>query len=262
MSNTKFCPNCGHPHSLGEQVCSQCGTPLPGGAPYGQQPTQPMAPPPYNPYGQQPQQPMDPTQPMMQPQQPMDPTQPMMPPQQNNTNMILIIIIAILVVAIAGGVVWYLVNRDKEPDATEQVATIPNIDTVAPVSEAAATEPAVSLDDAPAMEPAKKKSDSPYDYLVDGSIGKYKIKMEISINGGTISGRYRYVRNKGLGGWLMLTGSTSGNSFSMYEENSSGNVTGTFEGSFNKSDSHLSMSGTMWNYKGDAYSYNVSGSAN
>ncbi len=262
MSNTKFCPSCGHPHNAGEQVCSQCGAPLPPEGGYGQS-TQQMAPPMQGqPMGQpmmQGQPPMGQPpmgQPMMQGQPPMG--QPMMPPAQNKTNIVLISIIAFLVVVIVGGVVWFLVKDKDEPAATEQVATIPNIDTVAPATDVAVAEPAAEEKVEP-VKPAKKSS--PYDYSVSGSIGKYKIQMQISINGGTITGRYRYIRMNGAGGWLKLSGYTSGSSFEMYEENSSGEVTGTFEGTFNKSDSYLSMSGTMWNYKGDSYSYNVSGSS-
>lgn len=238
MSVPRFCPICGQPVPAGHNACPNCGQPFDSAAPVGNQ----------QPYQQQP--------PYQQSYQPTPP--PNAPKPKNPLILVVIILAGLLVAGIVAAIIYFATN--KEEKAVETIIA----DTTAVATDIAA-EPApaeVAAEPVVAEEPAKPqrpRRSSPYNYVVDGSVGKYKITMEISLNDGMINGRYRYNRMKGAGGWLQLNGYYSGRHFEMYETDNNMAVTGTFSGSFSQSGDDLSMSGNMINAKGTNYSFNVSG---
>lgn len=233
MNGLKFCRNCGTPIPPGQSACPNCGTPV-----------NTVAPEPNPAMGNLPQQVVENNK------------------LRNNTLMIVLIAVVgllVLLVLIFGIV---LLTRDKD-DSSENMQAATPIEQYQSVADSVATPTAVAeapLDMPQEQQPAKpKRRSSPYMYVVDGSIGSYKINMDITISGGSIQGRYRYNRMKGKGGWLDLSGTASGGTFQMWEYDKNGNNTGNFSGTYTISGDKLRMSGSMTNAKYDTYSFNVSG---
>lgn len=178
------------------------------------------------------------------------------PPKPKNPLVLVVIILAgLLVAGIVAAIIYFA--TDKETETVEQL----NIDTTTVVIPTETTTDTVIAQPAPEPEkPAHPKVSSPYDYVVNGSVGKYGIVMEISFNGdGSISGRYRYTRMKGAGGWLTLYGYHSRGSFEMFETDNNDNVTGTFSGNYSTDGDAVTLSGSMINAKGRSYNFNANG---
>lgn len=222
MSASKFCANCGSPVPPNGNNCPNCGAPVMSVG-----------------HAQIPQ-----------------------PQKPKNTLMIVLIAVVGLLVVVGVIVAILLIGKDKEKEQatlnpTEMVATTDTAATTTPTTPA----PTAATESAPLPPPPDKpaRRSSPFTYVVDGSIGKYKIEMDLDIGGGTLSGRYRYNRMNGKGGWLTLSGYSNGQSFTMSEYDSSGNCTGYFEGTYTISGDNLTMRGSMTNAKGTTYKFNVSG---
>lgn len=224
MNDMKYCQNCGKPMPASAPACPECGHP---NATYTPQ------------YNYQ---------------------QPSMSPAPKNNNKLMIIIIAllaVLVIAIVAAIIIFSSSSKEETSTQEPVIVTDTIHTTVPVEPVVQQTPEVVAETAP----APKRSSSPYDYTLKGSIGQYKIEMEISSNYGDITGRYRYNRMNGKGGWLSLRGNVKAGDFYMEEYTSGGKNTGTFSGTLEISGSRIRMYGTMWTDAGKEYSFNASGSS-
>lgn len=177
------------------------------------------------------------------------------PPKPKNPLVLVVIILAgLLVAGIVAAIIYFATNKETE--------TVINTDsTTAVVTPAETAADTVVAQPAPEPEkPAHPKVSSPYDYVVNGSVGKYGVVMEISFNrDGNISGRYRYTRMKGAGGWLMLYGYHSNGTFEMFETDNNDNVTGTFSGHYSLNGDAVKLSGSMINAKGRSYNFNADG---
>lgn len=176
------------------------------------------------------------------------------PPKKNNGVLAALIVIAVLLVIVVALLVVYLV-KDKEPtpqetENTEVVETrTVNVDTAsatpAPVAQPKAPEP---------PEMAKEEMQRPLEgnYSLSGSVGKYGVVMQLNIDGNYISGKYRYTRMKGAGG------QTQGQLY-ISEYNDMGENCGNWSGTYHLSGNKLSISGSMVNFKGTTYRFNLSG---
>lgn len=185
------------------------------------------------------------------------------PPKKNNGVLAALIVIAVLLVIVVALLVVYLV-KDKEPtpqetENTEVVETrTVNVDTAtpAPVAQPKAPEP---------PEMAKEEMQRPLEgnYSLSGSVGKYGVVMQLNIDGNYISGKYRYTRMKGAGGWLTISGERSGGQTQgqlyISEYNDMGENCGNWSGTYHLSGNKLSISGSMVNFKGTTYRFNLSG---
>ena len=185
------------------------------------------------------------------------------PPKKNNGVLAALIVIAVLLVIVVALLVVYLV-KDKEPtpqetENTEVVDTrTVNVDTAtpAPVAQPKAPEP---------PEMAKEEMQRPLEgnYSLSGSVGKYGVDMQLNIDGNYISGKYRYTRMKGAGGWLTISGERSGGQTQgqlyISEYNDMGENCGNWSGTYHLSGNKLSISGSMVNFKGTTYRFNLSG---
>lgn len=186
------------------------------------------------------------------------------PPKKNNGVLAALIVIAVLLVIVVALLVVYLVKdkapAPKEVQNTEVVETkTVNVDTAsataAPVEQPKAPEP-------PAMA---EEMSRPLEgnYSLNGSVGKYGVVMQLNIDGNYISGKYRYTRMKGAGGWLTISGERSGGErqgqLYISEYNDMGENCGNWSGTYHLKGNKLSISGSMVNYKGTTYSFNLNG---
>lgn len=188
------------------------------------------------------------------------------PPKKNNGVMVALIAIAVLLVIVVALLVVYLVKDDKpaqqETQNTEVVETkTVNVDTTT-------TEPAVTPKPK-APEPPEMAKEREMrrplegNYSMSGSVGKYGVVMQLNIDGNYISGKYRYTRMKGAGGWLTISGERSGGETQgelyISEYNDMGENCGNWSGTYHLSGNKLSISGSMVNFKGTTYRFNLSG---
>lgn len=180
-------------------------------------------------------------------------------PQQpkRNNNTLLIIIIALLAALVIAAVV-YIFSSNKSSEETEKavettVVAVPAADT------AATATPAAPIAESNVKAEPQRES-SPYGYVLYGSVGKYKIKVELDVTGESITGRYRYTRKNGAGGFMDLYGTRSCKNFEISEAYN-GEPTGYWWGTINTDGDNIRLSGSMQNAKGTVYTLNVKGRA-
>lgn len=196
-----------------------------------------------------------------QPFQPYQQPYPQQPPK--NDRGLKIAIIVLLGILVLGGaiVATYFITKSGEK-SEEKVEVVADTAAVGGIVTSAAEEVAKS-DSLKQAEADAKKADAedakakatpadPNHYT--GSIGKYKVDCYIYFNGSTVTGKYRYTRMKGTGGWLSLGGTKSGNHVELSEWTNEGEVSGYWSGTISGNSIH----GTMTNYKGTNYSFNIS----
>lgn len=187
------------------------------------------------------------------------------PPKKNNGVMVALIVIAVLLVIVVALLVVYLV-KDKEP-AQQETQNTEVVETKTVNIDTTATTPAVAphpkAPEPPEMAKERMRRPLEGNYSMSGSVGKYGVVMQLNIDGNYISGKYRYTRMKGAGGWLTISGERSGGEtqgelyFSEY--NDMGENCGNWSGMYHLNGNKLAISGSMINYKGTTYSFNLSG---
>ncbi len=92
------------------------------------------------------------------------------------------------------------------------------------------------------------------DIELQGVIGDYPVKVNLTINGGNVTGSYYYLRS-GSGARLYLNGTLDDAGWMGLEEtNSDGMVTGNFDGTYIKGDGY---SGRFVNYLGDEMQFSL-----
>lgn len=109
-------------------------------------------------------------------------------------------------------------------------------------------------------------ADAKEDWIVEfeGSIGKYPVKMYLNLKNidnydwCEVEGKYCYT-SSGSGSYLYLSGVRQGDSMKLSEYNDKGEITGTFEGSFNiyGNLSSIEYTGTFTNYKGKTFNFSL-----
>ncbi len=187
--------------------------------------------------------------------------------QKNSTVKIIIIAVAIVLVIVIGVLIALILNKndDKETGAVEDTTAVVSTDAASattPDSTPTTTTEAPAAEAAP--EPAEEVQRSlEGNYSLSGSVGKYGVVMQLDISGDYVSGKYRYSRMKGAGGWLTVSGNRSGGDSSgeiyISEYNDMGENCGNWSGTYSLNGNKLSISGSMMNYKGDTYSFHLSG---
>lgn len=187
------------------------------------------------------------------------------PPKKNNGVMVALIVIAVLLVIVVALLAVYLI-KDKDsaqqaPQNTEVVETkTVNVDTTTTAPTAV---PQPKAPEPPEM--AKEEMQRPLEgnYSLSGSVGKYGVVMQLNIDGNYISGKYRYTRMKGAGGWLTISGERSGGQTQgqlyISEYNDMGENCGNWSGTYHLNGNKLAISGSMVNFKGTTYRFNLSG---
>lgn len=208
-----YCSHCGKPLDEGTQFCPYCGT------------NQTDAP----------------RRPMYQNGTPL-------PPQNSNRGLIigLIAVVAVLAVAV---VAFIVVSQGKEAKKTE--AAEPVHDTLViqkevkqvPAETQTLPKNASKVNTYPAADPRPQGT-----YFLSGKVGKYPIKMSLTIDGTDISGFYYYERS-GSGASMDIYGQANGQNLSVYEVEQNNGCTGAFDGKFDGN----SFIGTFVNYKGQVF---------
>lgn len=208
-----YCSHCGKPLDEGTRFCPYCGT------------NQTDAP----------------RQPMYQNGAPF-------PPQNSNRGLIvgLIAVVAVLVVAV---VAFIVVSQGKSDKKTE--AAVPIHDTLViqkevkqePVETQTLPQNASKVNTYHAADPRPQGT-----YFLSGKVGKYPIKMSMTIDGTDISGFYYYERS-GSGASMDIYGQANGQNLSVYEVEQTNGCTGAFDGKFDGN----RFVGTFVNYKGQVF---------
>lgn len=116
---------------------------------------------------------------------------------------------------------------------------------------------AVTEDDETPM-PSAQSSGNHARAAFSGTVGKYPIEMELTLNSdNSVTGRYRYTKTGG--GWLTLTGHRDGDYMELFEYTSDGQSTGEFSGTVNAGMSWVEYSGTFTNSKGKSFKFSLNG---
>lgn len=186
-------------------------------------------------------------------------------PRRSKKGLIIGLSVVLFVVLVVCGVLVYI-DQFYEPSAEEsEYVSAPQS---APAAEPAAapyveatdsdkTAPSAAAVEAPAFDPTRE-----HDYNLSGKVGKYSIKMEINLDDNRITGRYKYTKS----GWLTLYGrlepsGISGGEIYLEAYTDEGNQCDSWKGTYTMKGRQMNIKGTMWNYKGDPYSFNASGHA-
>lgn len=116
---------------------------------------------------------------------------------------------------------------------------------------------AVTEDDETPMPPAQSSGNHAR-AAFSGTVGKYPIEMELTLNSdNSVTGRYRYTKTGG--GWLTLTGHRDGDYMELFEYTSDGQSTGEFSGTVNAGMRWVEYSGTFTNSKGKSFKFSLNG---
>lgn len=149
------------------------------------------------------------------------------PPQQsnNNNNNLLYLIIGILgtAVLLIGGFLLY--NMMSDNDSKSEEAAEHKRDTVVTVVNQPTQQPA------PQPAPPPKVYTIPGNHHLSGSISKYGVTMDISVNGSEVYGTY-YYHSVGSKNRMTVTGNVYGNNMYLEEYSPDGLNTGNFSGTF------------------------------
>lgn len=152
-----------------------------------------------------------------------------------------------------------LIIKDEEGDKTEFSAkgTSDDSETVVADIDMAESDEAVTEDDEAPM-PSVQGSGNHARAAFSGTVGKYPIEMELTLNSdNSVTGRYRYTKTGG--GWLTLTGHRDGDYMELFEYTSDGQSTGEFSGTVNAGMSWVEYSGTFTNSKGKSFKFSLNG---
>lgn len=185
---------------------------------------------------------------------------------KNNTVKIIIIAVAIVLVIVIGVLIALILNKnDDKSTSTEENTEVVATDTASATtpdsaSTTSAETPAAEAAPAPVEEVQRPLEGN---YSLSGSVGKYGVAMQLNIDGNYVSGKYRYTRMGGAGGWLAISGERSGGESQgeiyISEYNDMGENCGNWSGTYSLNGNKLSISGSMVNYKGTTYSFHLSG---
>lgn len=152
-----------------------------------------------------------------------------------------------------------LIIKDEEGDKTEFSAkgTSDDSETVVADIDMSESDEAATEDDETPM-PSAQSSGNHARAAFSGTVGKYPIEMELTLNSdNSVTGRYRYTKSGG--GWLTLTGHRDGDYMELFEYTSDGQSTGEFSGTVNAGMSWVEYSGTFTNSKGKSFKFSLNG---
>lgn len=152
-----------------------------------------------------------------------------------------------------------LIIKDEEGEEDEYRAkgTSDDSETVVADIEMSESDEAVTEDDETPMPPAQS-SGNHAQAAFSGTVGKYPIEMELTLNSdNSVTGRYRYTKTGG--GWLTLTGHRDGDYMELFEYTSDGQSTGEFSGTVNAGMRWVEYSGTFTNSKGKSFKFSLNG---
>lgn len=152
-----------------------------------------------------------------------------------------------------------LIIKDEEGEEDEYRAkgTSDDSETVVADIEMSESDEAVTEDDETPMPPAQS-SGNHAQAAFSGTVGKYPIEMELTLNSdNSVTGRYRYTKTGG--GWLTLTGHRNGDYMELFEYTSDGQSTGEFSGTVNAGLRWVEYSGTFTNSKGKSFKFSLNG---
>ena len=152
-----------------------------------------------------------------------------------------------------------LIIKDEEGEEDEYRAkgTSDDSETVVADIDMSESDEAVTEDDETPMPPAQS-SGNHAQAAFSGTVGKYPIEMELTLNSdNSVTGRYRYTKTGG--GWLTLTGHRDGDYMELFEYTSDGQSTGEFSGTVNAGMRWVEYSGTFTNSKGKSFKFSLNG---
>lgn len=152
-----------------------------------------------------------------------------------------------------------LIIKDEEGEEDEYRAkgTSDDSETVVADIEMSESDEAVTEDDETPMPPAQS-SGNHAQAAFSGTVGKYPIEMELTLNSdNSVTGRYRYTKTGGE--WLTLTGHRDGDYMELFEYTSDGQSTGEFSGTVNAGMRWVEYSGTFTNSKGKSFKFSLNG---
>lgn len=152
-----------------------------------------------------------------------------------------------------------LIIKDEEGEEDEYRAkgTSEDSETVVADIEMSESDEAVTEDDETPMPPAQSSGNHAR-AAFSGTVGKYPIEMELTLNSdNSVTGRYRYTKTGG--GWLTLTGHRDGDYMELFEYTSDGQSTGEFSGTVNAGMRWVEYSGTFTNSKGKSFKFSLNG---
>lgn len=152
-----------------------------------------------------------------------------------------------------------LIIKDEEGEEDEYRAkgTSDDSETVVADIEMSESDEAVTEDDETPM-PSAQSSGNHARAAFSGTVGKYPIEMELTLNSdNSVTGRYRYTKTGG--GWLTLTGHRDGDYMELFEYTSDGQSTGEFSGTVNAGMRWVEYSGTFTNSKGKSFKFSLNG---
>lgn len=152
-----------------------------------------------------------------------------------------------------------LIIKDEEGEEDEFRAKGTSDDSETVVSDIDMTESdeAVTEDEETPMTSAQSSGNHAR-AAFSGTVGKYPIEMELTLNSdNSVTGRYRYTKTGG--GWLTLTGHRDGDYMELFEYTSDGQSTGEFSGTVNAGLRWVEYSGTFTNSKGKSFKFSLNG---
>ncbi len=171
-----------------------------------------------------------------------------LPPRKSNTGLIIALIAVIAVVAI--GVVSYVfVFKNNPKPQTEPAAPIRDTIVIqkevkqVPVETQKLPTHTDKVNTYPAADPRPQGT-----YYLSGKVGKYPVKMSLTIDGNDITGFYYYERS-GSGASMDIYGEAHGQKISVFEVEQTNGCTGAFDGKFDGN----RFVGTFVNYKGQVF---------
>ena len=152
-----------------------------------------------------------------------------------------------------------LIIKDEEGDKTEFSAKGTSDDSETVVADIDMSESdEVETDEDETPMPSAQSSGNHARAAFSGTVGKYPIEMELTLNSdNSVTGRYRYTKTGG--GWLTLTGHRDGDFMELSEYTSDGQSTGEFSGTVNAGLRWVEYSGTFTNYKGKSFKFSLNG---
>lgn len=152
-----------------------------------------------------------------------------------------------------------LIIKDEEGEEDEYRAKGTSDDSETVVADIDMSESdEVETDEDKTPMPSAQSSGNHARATFSGTVGKYPIEMELTLNSdNSVTGRYRYTKTGG--GWLTLTGYRDGDFMELSEYTSDGQSTGEFSGTVNVGLRWVEYSGTFTNYKGKSFKFSLNG---
>lgn len=170
------------------------------------------------------------------------------PPQQSNKGLI-VALVAVVVVLVVAVLAFFLLSSNGKKDKAEATKAVHDTVVVqketvkeVPVQTQSLPKHASKVNTYPAADPCPQGT-----YNLSGKVGKYPVKMCLTIEGTDISGYYYYLKHSNAS--MDLYGDAHGQKLSVFEMEQTNGCTGAFDGQFDGN----RFTGTFVNYKGQVF---------